>query len=459
MKLDSIKLNANKYIYCDASKVNLKQNRPTIIWSFLFFGIAISGILFLFDDTILRIFGFSLLTILGLLISRFELLHPYTWYVPFIYIYSISNAILVLSKKTNDIGHLNHSLLLQWVACVILMVVIGPNIRKIKKIDIVSISNLSIITKPIFWLSFALTVVSIIYIWKNSISSKMIIALDDSIFIKFSALYPLYILSYGILLIIILTMKRKIPVLLISFVLSWLFLSFLINGDRGTFFRGLWVTIFLLHCFYKPISKTVLVSLSSASLIMVPIFSTLKNILLTGKINGTFDITNLITSIANTEFASASYNFQVLLANSNQWNFFWGETLLWDIKRAIVPSIIDRDFLNPTIWYNQSFFPNIYASGGGMGFSLVAEGYMNYGVIGIVFWFFILGNLVKYFYNKGTNSSMWLLIYILSMPIIVFATRADFSTILTQSIKQIVFPIILLFLLHKFMVKVVNKNK
>jgi oligosaccharide repeat unit polymerase len=184
---------------------------------------------------------------------------------------------------------------------------------------------------------------------------------------------------------------------------------------------------------------------------MVPVLSGLKNIALTGEINGTLDFTNIIIAIANTEFASASYNLQVLLTNSNQWEFFWGETLFWDLKRAIIPSIIDRNLINPTIWFNQTFFPNIYISGGGVGFSLVAEGYMNFGIVGVVIWFVILGIFVNYLYKRGAKSAIWLIIYILSMPILVFSTRADFSTILTQSIKQIALPILFLYLLQMFM--------
>jgi oligosaccharide repeat unit polymerase len=99
----------------------------------------------------------------------------------------------------------------------------------------------------------------------------------------------------------------------------------------------------------------------------------------------------------------------------------WGSTYLLSIG-AVFP-IVTRLFaqvgFNPSEWRLQTFYPEILAQGGGLGFSPVSEGYINFGFLGIVIHMFFYGLIIKriYLLAKSSPNSSYILLYAGALPL------------------------------------------
>ncbi len=86
-----------------------------------------------------------------------------------------------------------------------------------------------------------------------------------------------------------------------------------------------------------------------------------------------------------------------------------------------------------------------------MGFTIIGEGYLNFGYIGVVLWAIMLGLLVKKLYFSSKRSLTWLVIYVISIPTFIYSSRADLSNITSPLIKQTIIPLAILYVVNKIM--------
>lgn len=63
---------------------------------------------------------------MSMVVVRFDLLHPFTWFSPFFFLYSASVPILVWLEIREDIGSLHETIFLEWIALAVFMLVVGP---------------------------------------------------------------------------------------------------------------------------------------------------------------------------------------------------------------------------------------------------------------------------------------------------------------------------------------------
>jgi oligosaccharide repeat unit polymerase len=136
-------------------------------------------------------------------------------------------------------------------------------------------------------------------------------------------------------------------------------------------------------------------------------------------------------------------------------SYLYGQLLVNDLIRAIIPGFLfsRETFYTTTTWYNESFFSRAYGTGMGMGFSLVAYGYVNFGYPGVVGLFLVLGWLTKKLYHKAGHSNIYLISYLGFSAVLISAIRADLTSIVSQSWKHILVPILLMIWLGKIMRK------
>ena len=72
----------------------------------------------------------------------------------------------------------------------------------------------------------------------------------------------------------------------------------------------------------------------------------------------------------------------------------------------------------------------------------MGEGYMNFGIIGVWLWLGLLGLVVRWLYRLSIRNAMWQIVYIASMPLLIYVIRGDFSILMAQSIKHIFLPVV-----------------
>jgi len=116
-------------------------------------------------------------------------------------------------------------------------------------------------------------------------------------------------------------------------------------------------------------------------------------------------------------------------------NYRYGRTYLSALK-GIVPNLTLRwespatesfDDLPPSHWLIAVVDPWTYRNNGGMGFSAVAEPYMNFGIVGVIGYFFLLGYLLVRLDRVSIHSPYALACWALVLGPLLWTTRNDFA--------------------------------
>ncbi|AXF55310.1 O-antigen polysaccharide polymerase Wzy [Salicibibacter kimchii] len=428
---------------------NFQIKKSTIKFTALLIILVILGSLFFITNNVLgniMILIFS--AILPIIFIKFDLTHPFFWFLPFFLLYSIASPlILIINDESFNSGVVNEALFLNWLAIITFVAVIGVRINSINLKEqnnyFTGFNNMAIISKPllfIFLIGGSLFVIDY-YISGNT---EKIGSTENTTLGFLSVSYHAVSLLYAFVLVNKINSKQKLPVVLITGMLVWSFMVFAFIGERDVILKQIWISMFVIHVFYKNIPRPLIITMGLVGLATVPILQHLKNFLAAGQTRG-FLSDNFIVDILRSEFSAATSNLKVILTNFNQYEFFYGETLWWAIKNGLFGIGI-----SPNRWYNDTFFSN---TAFGQGFSIVAEGYINFGYVGVIIWFIIIGFYIKFLYARAFNSSIWMVVYIVSMPIIVYIIRADLTNFTAQVFKHIVLGTLIIFLVQKILTK------
>lgn len=427
-------------------------------WNVLLLGILASGLLvFCGLESEAWIIGLCVLMATVSVLGRFDLLHPYTWYCSLFFLYSVSTPVLIWLGLKEDIGFLQETVFLEWLAMATFVLVVGPNVRSISPCS-GPLPNLKITAWVLLLLSLAVSALYLGHIWRNQLTSKYEIALSDSILARLDPAFSVFALVFTVLLVISFQ-ERKFPWILLVVGLAWNMLAFLLSGERDLVFRLLWISVFCAHALYRPIPRWLLVIIAACVITLVPILSDLKNVLLReDKAVVGLEIP-IGLRVLSDEFITGSENLQRYLVKAGSGPFYFGETLLWDLKKVVLPGFLFPGNIDPTKYFNELVFPEVVERGGGVGFTFVGEGYMNFAGWGVVVWFVLLGLFVRYLYIKGSQDVMWFVIYVVSMPLIAYVIRADFANLMSQFSKHIILPMILLFIGREILDGALRKSR
>ena len=392
----------------------------------------------------------GIVAILGLIAGAWilvdaDLFHPLTWFMPIYALYAVSAPLLDLIGFRGLIqGQTVRILAIQWFAGLGFIMGTGSR-RYIINCYSTSTKDFKIPAYALFFASLGFTGLYIIGVLRSGAQSKYDIAQSSDPLLMFFPGFSLLIISYMILLASKLS-KRRQYVVLVSFVVAWHLLVIFFAGERDLLVRVLWVTVMLWHVWRGPVSKRWLLLMSVIGIITLPSLNIAKNILLVNKEVKTTTLLSYAPEVLNDEFYTASSNLAFLLSIEDSWRpFKYGETLLGDLQRALIPGTILRWGSNPGSWFNQEFFPEVVAKGGGRGFTFVGEGYMNFGVIGAWLWLLLLGLSARWLYRMSSRRFIWQIVYISSMPLFAFVLRSDFSILFAQFSKHLLLPTLFLF--------------
>jgi oligosaccharide repeat unit polymerase len=371
----------------------------------------------------------------GMYFFKFEILHPFVWLSPFIILYNISIIILNLLdiRDTNISDQLILSMTLA-VGTLFLYFAIASKTYsnldyKIKTFDSVSPQ----IFKFLFVVLILIIAVNIILFLKSGITTKSELSASGE-GLNLGYIYKLFLFTTAFLLLKEILEKKSISLFLISGFLVSLFIA-LILGERDVLMTFIMLGIFIYYVTYKPPKKN-LYLIGILSLFLLPVLGHLKNVF-TKDMTGMFSEYNALLAIFNGEFLSAGRNFETILNTYGQWDFFYGETIFWDLARSIIPGFI-YTFQNSIGWFNNTFHPDIVAIGRGYGFSFIAEGYINFGYFGIVLWYLILSIIMHFLYKKSQKSTYWFIGYIYMIPYFIYIQRGDLSNFISPLLKQLI---------------------
>lgn len=422
------------------------SRRSVFQYTALFIYIFASGLLLTSSNVVYDIFAFCVLVFGAMSIVKFDVAHPFVWFSFVFMLYSISYPILYLNGILYDVYTYTDSLMFsQWLALVVFLFCIGPS-----QVDYSRLKDqkTTIISNRIFLIMVSIILfATILKISTGGYSHKHEIYAEGSlvVFIGFRAAL-IFLMLYAINLSVFAIKENKIDYKLTIFIFGVIFLMVFFSGERDLIIRALVILFFIYYIIVKKSKLTrEIIILGAVSLSLIPILGQYKYFGLTGK--KTSSGLNFFLSFLTSDFQSASKNLQILLLDESAKGKFKGATFITSFLRAFnLDKVLGIDAFSSGGWYNETYFE---AGRAGQGFTLVGDGYVNFGYIGIIILFIFVGISVRFLYKQSNKGIYCFVFYILSIPVFMYAIRADLANILSPLIKQNLLTIILLRLILK----------
>jgi len=122
--------------------------------------------------------------------------------------------------------------------------------------------------------------------------------------------------------------------------------------------------------------------------------------------------------------------------------FFYGKTYLFSFLNLFLPSFIltpAERFPTPTLWFKQVFYPNV--TNLGLDFSMLAEAYLNFGLLGIPIIMAISAYGLKRLYLLATfrKDFVSLILYVNVLIAFLWYLRSDSQPLFKQVFYTIIF--------------------
>ena len=387
----------------------------------------------------IQITVFILQFLLTAILAKFEFGNPLVWYLGAFTIYSIGYPLLYVFGINTSRGFSVDPLRWCWIAYFIFVLFFNSKdndcseqYNKTYYWVNKDFYRLFIMVSGLFVLSSALI------IRKSGYHNKGEIYSEGNVYVNFafSLIYIIHTIYVYLMQINHKTNNKKDNIRLIVFVGFISMLLAMFSGERDILLRFFVITIFSLYL-NKVINKKGFSLLLVALVIVLPITGIFKYHFLSselGNIYQDFTFKSIVSSLFVGEFESASKNLQMLANDKiNVLGCLGGRTYISDITRIIgyAPNSALR-------WFNSKYYSG---SKIGHGFTIVGEGLLNFGIVGIVFNFIIIGISMSWFYRNRYKSETLMTIYILLIPIMVYSVRADFANILSPLFRQILVPL------------------
>ncbi|MGE9213554.1 O-antigen polymerase [Exiguobacterium aurantiacum] len=221
--------------------------------------------------------------------------------------------------------------------------------------------------------------------------------------------------------------------------------------DRSNLLISILPIIFLKDHFNK-ISNYLLGLLSIGAFIILIDF---KNLVF--NILNNSSVFSLNIKIPEEFFVSFSITKDIIeKLESNSIEYLYGMSYLETLLTTLIP-FVQVDALST--WYVKTYYPSIYNSGGGLAFSSVAESVLNFGIVGILIYFILIGYVFKSVAIKKDNSDLFLLFYSLLIPMTYKLFRSEFYSLIKTPVWFWIMPLLLILLLNSLFNSVKMKGK
>lgn len=377
------------------------------------------------------------LTIILLSMKRSEpygIMHPLSCFSIFYFLYSVSYPLyfIINNESNREIELVIPICLSGYLAFALGVLTISR-----KKSTIPKIRLNSAILESFTWCALLVCMLLIVYIIESGVSSKREF-LDfvrakniDVAFSLFSIASVIYVLRLLLRLRVrqSFNFRRDILDRLGCAILIVFMVGFGVTGERDIVFRLLFLVFLVLFSTVYKYKFYYLLLAAAALVLIMPFSQSAKAYLISGSVAYEGYMRG---DIYKTDFASAGRILYYVI--SNDITGYNGESILWDFKRYL--SVFFPNQHSTGVWFNDNI-RYIFGDHGtsGWGFSLVAEGYMNFGVFGPSILFFAIGLVSGFLYRLSMRHGFYYLFYLLYVPTIIYVIRADLANYLSLAFK------------------------
>jgi len=424
---------------------------------YVFNAIIIAVLLVIISDNILFHLGVIItLVVMVVLATKLNFSHPYFWFSVFFFLYNCAYMMIIIIEP-NDIlanGYNKLSSILIILSLGITLLSIGTHtyLYDYKKLanPIKYNYDLSLI-RHIFVFLLLILLLCIVVLQIQGVTSKSEQWANHNMF-WVVATYCTRFITFIVALRLFMTGNKpgtKKMILVASIVIG----AFsLMTGERDALLRLLIILILGLAMLGILRGKHLIFIVPLGIAVMI-IMNYLKYFFSTGELNNSFLLNgNLLYAFLYSDFADSGSNLQVLLGHYGLDGSQGYSVIFKDVLSSLVPSSIMNSLFgiitnwNVSEWYNDYFYRG---STWNRAFTLIGEGYLIDGIIGVVVLFLLVGLLIKWMYKKSGSSPYYAAFYIYGAASIIASFRGDLASIFTGIIRIPVFIIIILWIIKQ----------
>ncbi|MFL2131693.1 O-antigen polymerase [Ruoffia sp. FAM 20858] len=404
------------------------------------------------NNELYHVLSIWIIVIITILVSKFDLLHPYFWFTSFFALYSTAYTIILIQGFQTNIGYTSDNSLLTILALATIIVIIGPPknsttyIQSNKTIEISSNDskiNRDLLQKILIVL-IVILIACVIVISQIGIQKKSELVSNRYFSFRLATYLVRYITLYVSLYIVSSTKNIKLGSIVIFSGISVLLFT-LFTAERDGIFRFILVVVASLFA-TKRISRKTLPLVIGISGVAVVILSYLKYFFVSGQVRTGFNDNGLIYNFLNSDFAAAGENMQVLLNNPWTNSYFNYSIILNDL---LAPFTFVFKSFNVGSWFNDTFYYGSYSRA----FTLLGQGYVIGGYIGVILLFIVVSTIVKVLYKRSGINFYWLTTYIYMIATVASSFRGNLSSIIETLIRIPFVGLLGFFMLRLLIVK------
>ncbi len=394
-------------------------------------GIISLLIIYITSSIVIHVCAITLVCITSIIISKFDIMHPYFGFSLVYTLYSIGYPMLCVIG-TSSYDYAKSQLLYSTIGLLIALLTIGP--KKIEKIDISKESDKTIDYKYMDYFIIVLVAFSVLaslMLLRRGYSGKTQMQRANDLYYRFGVYSVRFLTLFSIMRITNLYLQnKKYKWIVLSGGIATLMFG-LLTGERDSFIR-FFVCVFYILFVSNVINKKHFLILSPLAVVFMGMSNTFKYFFLTGNLRGTFDFSNVFENFFGSDFSAAGRNLQYLLDHEWTNGYFGFKLIITELLYPLLPSSVR---VNPDRWFNY----NVHDGGfHGYAFTLVGTGYIVSGVIGVVVVFIIVGLIIRALYNRSNKDVYYLTIYIYTTTILMYAMRQSLNTFSNSFMKEII---------------------
>lgn len=318
-----------------------------------------------------------------------------------------------------------------------------------QSVELKTIKNLNFKSeKIVFITTLCVVFLSFFFISSSDLQSKSDVNAQGGI-VKLLSYYSL-LLSTALILIRMTRLGAgfyKDKYFVVFSLLTLLYVGF--TGERDVLFRFL-ICSLLIYTYNKnnfSVFKILLLVFSAS--ILVPLSQAFKAVFISGFSGVNFELATVFSN----EFISTSRNLYTLIyfGVDSQPSF-----LFTDFMRGVLPSAITEKFniISTSQWFNSHYrVVNNFDGRAGWGFGLVPQGYLIGKELGCMLVMMFSAIIINWSYIKSNKNEYWFVFYLLSLTVLIYAMRADFANLVSQTFKIGGVSVLILYSFHRILVR------
>ena len=301
-----------------------------------------------------------------------------------------------------------------------------------KKQDIYRNFTVSMATKTLIILSGIFILIGTFQVAISGASTKHETYEVSSIYFQLS-IYAIFILLYGAFLYVLSKFDYKKPfqvVFKVPFLISLIVMvmGLIVLAKRDFISRFIIGILIIYFSQTRKANSYILILILASASILMPLFGDIRGILLP---NNVISFDDYWDGVFLNEFRAPSRNLYWIIESGKGINerFF----LFNDMFRALLSPF--GNFLETSsTWFNITFRAEnqLYSDPSGWGFTLVGNGYLYGGFIGVFLLLAFISIVLHLFYLRRFKSRYWFIYYILILTSSIFCIRSDLSAFLTH---------------------------